>query len=253
MRGAAFRWTRPLVDLWNICAAFPVIKTDPLHTFVMNADARSTGWWPWALIAGAVVLFIGGMLHPEEDPALSGHAAEAAWIGDPMWVPSHSLILLSSILFALGLIGLLRHRPQLPAAARRAGWIAMAGAVLCVVENVPHLAAATESDAAAAGHATPFLNTHMALALLAFPLFGFAVAALAVLSGRHLIHPAFSVAAVIGGVAWGLGPWAVGALGIESLDVLFIIGMLMALWFAAVGIGGLIGVKGPKAGQRTGL
>lgn len=205
------------------------------------------------MIAGAVALFIGGLLHPEEDPALSGHAAQAAWIGDPMWVPSHVLILLSSILFALGLVGLLRHRPQLPTAARRAGWVAVAGAVLCVAENVPHLAATTENDAAAAGHATPILNIHMALALLAFPLFGFAVAALAVLGGRHLAHPVLSAAAVIGGSAWGLGPWAVGPLAIESLDVLFIIGMLMALWFAAVGIGSLMGVKGPKAGQRTGL
>ena len=202
------------------------------------------------MIAGAVALFIGGMLHPEEDPALSGHASQAAWIGDPMWVPSHSLILLSSILFALGLVGLLHHRPGLPATARRAGWVAVAGAVLSVVENVPHLAATTESDAAAAGHSTPFLSTHMVLALLAFPLFGFAVAALALLAGRQLAHPVLSIAAAIGGVAWGIAPWAVGPLGIESLDTLFIVGMLMALWFVAVSISGL---KGPKAAHRVGL
>lgn len=226
------------------------------HTFVMNAETASrtgqAGWWPWALVAGAVALFIGGMLHPEEDPALSGHAAQAAWIGDPLWIPCHSLILLSSILFALGLTGLLRHGPSLGVSARRAGWAAVAGAVLSVVENVPHLAATFESDAAAAGHATPFLNTHMALALLAFPLFGFSVAALAVLGGRQLAHPVFVAGAVVGGSCWGLGPWAVGPLGMESLDVLFIIGMLMALWFAVVGVRGVL-VKGPKAGQPTGL
>jgi len=227
-----------------------------LHTGGMNAAAASrtgsVGWWPWALIVGAVALFIGGMLHPEEDPALSGHAAQAAWLGDPLWVPSHSLILLSSILFTLGLAGLLRAHPQLPPAARRAGWVAVAGAALSVVENVPHLAAASESDAAAAGHTTPFLSAHMALALLAFPLFGFAVAALAVLSGRHLTHPLLAIAPVIGGICWGLGPWAVGPLGLEGLDVLFIIGMLMTLWFAAVGAGGLTRAR-PKEGQRTGL
>ncbi|MFS8096162.1 hypothetical protein LFM09_03390 [Lentzea alba] len=207
-------------------------------------------WWPWTLVAGAVALVSGGMLHPEEDPSLTGHAAEAAWIGDPLWVPSHSLILLSSILFALGLTGLLRDKP-LPAAARRAGWIAVAGAVLCVVENVPHLVAHFESDAAAAGHSTPFLNTHQVLALLAFPVFGLSVAALAVLG--KLTNPLFTVGAVVGGIAWSLGPWAVGPLGLEQLDVLFIIGMLMALWFAAVGVGGLTRAKGPKAGQPTGL
>ena len=223
------------------------------HTFVMSADAASrTGQWPWALIAGAVALFIGGMLHPEEDPALSGHAAQAAWIGDSLWIPSHSLILLSSILFAVGLIGLLRDRPALPAAARRAGWVAVAGAALSAVENVPHLAATFESDAAAAGHATPFLNTHMALALLAFPLFGCSVATLAVLGGRQLAHPVVAAGAVIGGICWGLGPWAVGPLGLESLDVLFIIGMLMALWFAVVGVRAAL-AKRPKARQPTGL
>lgn len=232
-----------------------MIKAAALHTSAMNSASRagSTGWWPFALIVGAVALLIGGLLHPEEDPALSGHAATAAWIGDPLWVPSHSLILLSSVLFALGLFGLLRARPDLPATTRRAGWVAVAGAVLSVVENVPHLAASFESEAAAAGHATPFLNTHAVLALVAFPLFGFAVAALAVFSGRHLTHPAFAVAAVIGGICWGLGPWAVGPLGMASLDVLFIVGMLMALWFAAVAVSGLTAAKGPKAGQRTGL
>ncbi|MFI6096963.1 hypothetical protein ACIA8G_15480 [Lentzea sp. NPDC051213] len=218
----------------------------------MNADAASrtgsAGWWPWALTVGAVALFIGGMLHPRKDPALSGHAAEAAWIGDPMWVPSHALVLLSSTLFALGLVGLLRHRPDLPAAARRAGWTAVAGAVLSVIENVPHLAATTESDAAAAGHATPFLSTHMVLALLAFPLFGFSVAALAALSKRHLAHPALGVGAVIGGISWGLAPWVVGPLGLESFNVLFIVGMLMALWFAAVGIGSLIPARRTASG-----
>lgn len=231
-----------------------MIKAAALHTSAMNSASRagSTGWWPFALIVGAVALLIGGLLHPEEDPALSGHAATAAWIGDPLWVPSHSLILLSSVLFALGLFGLLRARPDLPATTRRAGWVAVAGAVLSVVENVPHLAATFESDAAAAGHATPFLNAHMVLALLAFPLFGCSVAALAVLGGRQLAHPVVAAGAVVGGICWSLGPWAVGPLGIESLDVLFIVGMLMALWFAVVGVRAVL-VKGPKAGQPTGL
>lgn len=89
----------------------------------------------------------------------------------------------------------------------------------------------------------------MVLALLAFPLFGFAVAAL---GGRQLAHPVLAAGAVIGGISWGLGPWAVGPLGMESLNVLFIIGMLMALWFAVIGVRALI-VKGPKAGLPTGL
>jgi hypothetical protein len=188
-----------------------------------TAPGARMRWWPWALIAGGVSLFVGGMLHPEQAPAASEAAGLAAWIGDPLWIPAHTFILLSSILFVLGLVGLLGHRPDLPESARRAGWLAVAGAALSAVENVPHLAATTESAAAAAGHATPLLHAHMTLALISFPLFGLSLGALA-----------------LGGIAWAAAPWAVGPFAVESLAVLFIVGMLMALWFVAVGVRALL-------------
>jgi hypothetical protein len=205
-----------------------------------TAPGARTRWWPWALIAGGVSLFVGGMLHPEQGPAASEAAGLAAWIGDPLWIPAHTFILLSSILFVLGLVGLLGHRPDLPESARRAGWLAVAGAALSAVENVPHLAATTESAAAAAGHATPLLHAHMTLALISFPLFGLSLGALALLSGGRLAYPLFGALAVVGGIAWAVAPWAVGPFAVESLAVLFIVGMLMALWFVAVGVRALL-------------
>jgi len=200
-----------------------------------TAPGARTRWWPWALIAGGASLFVGGMLHPEPAPAASEAAGLAAWIGDPLWIPAHSFILLSSILFVLGLVGLLGHRPDLPESARRAGWLAVAGAALSAVENVPHLAATTESAAAAAGHATPLLHAHMTIALISFPLFGLSVGVLALRSGGRLAYPLFGALAAVGGIAWAIAPWAVGPFAVESLAVLFIVGMLMALWFVAVG------------------
>ena len=196
-------------------------------------------WWPWAMIAAAAAFVVGGLLHPDEDPSLPEAAGFAAWIGDPLWVPSHTLILVGGIVLVPGLLGLLGARPGLSAGARRAGRVAVIAAVLWAVESLPHLAAATESAAAAAGQPTPILMSHQLLALLAYPLVGLSVAALAVLGGRQLAHPGFAALAVIGGLAWGVAPWAVGPLGIERLGLLFPVGMLMALWFVAVGVGEL--------------
>lgn len=206
------------------------------NTKTTTSYAELNGWWPWALLAGAVALFVGGMLHPHQDPALSGAAALGAWIGDPLWVPAHSLILLSSILFLSGLFGLLRARLGLSAAARRAGWVAVIATALWMVESMPHLAATTDSAAALAAQSTPFLSAHMVLSLAVYPLFGFSVAALALLSARNLVHPVVGTFGAVGGIAVGIAPWAVGPLGIDALGVLFVVApLLISVWFAAVG------------------
>jgi hypothetical protein len=201
-----------------------------------SASRPRIAWWPWALVASAVTFVLGGLLHPDEPPGVPEAEGLAAWIGSPLWVPSHTLILTGSILLVPGLIGLLAGRPDLTAGARRAGRVALVGAVVWVVESVPHLGAAAESAAAAAGDPTPILFSHMVLSLLAYPLVGLAVAALAVLGGRTLTHPVFAALAVVGGVAWSLAPWLVGPLAVEGADVLFPLGILMATWFAAVGV-----------------
>lgn len=198
------------------------------------------GWWPWAMIAAAVAYVIGGMLHPDSDPTLPEAAELAAWIGDALWVPSHTLILVGAIVLVPGLLGLLGARPGLSTGARRAGWVAVVAAALWVLESLPHLGAATESAAAAAAQPTPILFSHQLLSLLVYPLLGLSVAALAVLGGRQLAHPVFAALALVGGLAWSVAPWAVGPLGFEALAVLFPVGILMAVWFAAVGVTELI-------------
>lgn len=201
----------------------------------------AAGLWPWAFATGGVLFLIGGLLHPSGDSTLPEPQATAAFIGAPTWIPSHAFIVAGTIGFMIGLFALARSPMPLPTAARRAAWVAAVGAVLLSIEGVFHLAAFADQDAALAGAATPILSTHMAMSLIVYPLFTFAVAALAVLSGRTLTHPVVGIIGAFAAVAFGVAPALVGLAGIEALAVLFPIGgILMALWFIVAGVTTLV-------------
>lgn len=215
----------------------------------MNTPENSSiGWWPWALAAGGVLGFAGGLLHPDMDPALSGPPVLAAWVGDPLWIPSHSLILAAAVLLLPGLLGLAGSQVPLSRTARRAAWVAVAASILLVLESIPHLAAAFEESAVLAGQPTPFLTGHLIGAAVVYPLFGFSVAALALLSGRSLVHPIIGVLGAIGAVVWGVAPLAVGPLGIDALGVLFAGAQLWTAWFVVVGVRALALRRSPVLG-----
>ena len=167
-------------------------------------------------------------------------------------MPSHLLLLLAEILLTVGLLGLLTAHQDLPRSARRAGRVALAGAVLWVVEGVPHVLAAGDAHAVAAGHPAPFFAGFQQLAVLVYPVVGLSVGALATLGGRRLTHPLFGVAGAVGGGAFALAPLLEGLGGIDGLDFLYLLGLLMAVWFAAVGATELIRRREHAAPAHTG-
>jgi hypothetical protein len=160
-------------------------------------------------------------------------------VGDSLWVPSHVGILVWAVLLVPGLLGLARSG-LLSGAARTAAWVAFGVSILWLVESVPHLLAALDQDALLAGQSAPFLYGHLVGATLVYPLIGFSVAALALLSGRTLTHPVLGVLGAVGAAAFGFAPVAVGPLGIDALGFLFTGLLLFALWTAAVGVTALI-------------
>lgn len=197
--------------------------------------------WPAALAAGGLLFLIGGAMHPDEDTSLPEAEATAGFIGAPAWVPSHSLVLIGSLGFLIGLFVLARSRMPFSNAAQRAAWVAAIGAALFFVESFFHLAAFADEDAALAGDATLFLSTHMALALVVYPLFTFAVAALAVLSRNSLTHPVIGIVGAIGAVIFGLAPALAGLADIQALGWMFPVGaIVLAMWFIVVGVTALI-------------
>lgn len=212
-----------------------------MTTGLDTTPSKRTSTWPGPLAAGGVLFLVGGLLHPRGDSTLPEPQATAEFIGAATWIPAHALILAGTIGFLIGLFALARSRTPLSTGARRAAWVAAVAAVLFAVEGVFHLAAFVDENAVLAGEATPFLSTHMAMSLVVYPLFTFAVAALAVLSGRTLTHPVVGIIGAIGAVAFGVAPALVGLAGIEVLAPLFPVGgILMALWFTVVGVTGLI-------------
>lgn len=195
--------------------------------------------WRVLLLVGGACGAAGGLLHPDQDPTLTGDAALAAWVGNPMWIPSHLLILASVALLVPGLLGLARSG-VLAAAARTAVRIAFGASILWLVESVPHLLAALDEGHLLAGEPAPFLNGHLLGGVVVYPLAGLSLAALALLGGRALAHPVLNVLGAVGAVAFAFAPVAVGPLGIESLSALFAGLPVMFAWLAAVGTTALI-------------
>lgn len=205
----------------------------------MAPHREATDRWPVWLLAAGVCGLVGGLLHPDEDPTLTGDAALASWVGNAMWVPSHALILASTALLVLGMLGLSRSA-VLSGAARTAARVVLGASIVWLVESVPHLLAALDEPRLLAGAPAPFLTGHLLGAVVVYPLVGLSVAALALLGGRALAHPALNVLGAVGAVAFAIAPVAVGPLGIEALGVLFG-GMLLAMaWFALVGVTALV-------------
>ena len=190
--------------------------------------------WPWLLLVGGTAGFVGSLLHPQGDPTLTGDAALAAEVGDPLWVPSHVLVLVFVALLVPGLFGLARSG-VLSGAARTAALVASAAAVVWLAESVPHLLAAADHHALLAGQPTPFLTAHMVTAGTVYPLATFPLAALALLGGRRLANPVLNVLGALGAVAFGIAGFAAYTLGSEQLLDLFAGSLLLTAWVAVVG------------------
>lgn len=188
------------------------------------------------MVGSAAALVVGAVLHPQEDETLTGDAQTSAWLGDPWWVPSHMILVLAEVLLLVGLIGLLVGRPDLPTRVRRAAQVASVSTGLWLVESVPHVLSAGDAHAIGHGGATPSFTLFQQLSPVVYPLVGLSVSALALVGGRHLTHPVFSVVGVVGGLAYAAAPLAENVMGIDSLDFLYAVGLLMAGWFAAVGV-----------------
>lgn len=202
------------------------------------------------------MLFVGELLHPAPASGLEERQAVAAELGDRLWIPSHALSLVGVAVLLVGMIAFVRSHPTSDSApggltkgARRAALWATGAIGLYVIQAIPHLVAFVDRDELLAGQATPFLHAYYGLTIVAYPLFGFSVAALAWLSGRTLTHPVVNILVAIVAVAFGLAPILHILTDIAVLDLLFWGAAAVALWFVAIGISAL--TRQSSATQRS--
>jgi hypothetical protein len=201
-----------------------------------NRTPRLVGW---ALLAGGLTFFVGGAMHPEEDPpdaTLKEHLH--AMYEDGNWYPGHGLLLVGTALIALALVALARSGALAQVRAAHTAAMAAAGAsVLAVLAAFLHLVMASEGDRIAAGDTTPLTDANLVVESIAAPLFGLAVAWLAIVGSRTgtLGGRSAAVLAVLGGVPYAI---AGGTFTFtDATDVLFPLAGFIGLWAVVTGVG----------------
>lgn len=142
-----------------------------------------THGWRILLVVSGILLAAGGPMHPGSDGSDTLRQELATMTADDAWVPGHSLVAASTVLFALGLWAAYRTHAW-PARVERTLAIVATIVSLYVVETLFHLAAVVDSEELAHGHAAPVAMTHLGLAAVLYPITGWAIVFLAWSFGR---------------------------------------------------------------------
>jgi hypothetical protein len=200
------------------------------------------------LILAGGLLLAGGPRHP------GGTTAEM--LADPEWIPAHTLMLAGFLALLTGLVVL--SRDPLTSAMRRWVRLAIAGAALQAVEMVFHTLATFDHANLMAGRTTPILSTHLALAVVAYPLFAASTIGLIVMGAREraLGSRWISWIGVIGAVGHGVAAPLTVLTAIPWARRLFPAVVALALWMLLAALWprrskALFSADGLEAGPRS--
>ncbi len=193
-------------------------------------DTPGSKVWRGWLIAGGLLYFAGGSQHPAGDMV--------DMLADPIWVRGHAMSLVGLICLCVGLVALRRARVQPDALDR---WLKLAVVALALesAEMAIHTISNVDAAALAAGDPTPVLTTHLWLATIVYPFFGFVLGGL-VLTGartRALASPWVLPIGMAGALAHGIVMPLVLLLQMDGAAILFpIAAICISLWFVLAGV-----------------
>lgn len=189
---------------------------------------------PCLILAGLTFL-AGGITHPSD----SGHGNKVQQLNDmlvdPTWYPSHALLLAAMALFAAG-AGALRRRSDLTPDMARLLHVVFIVASVATVSMVVHLFAALGGDTLAEGQPSIMSRLQTINETVFGATWGLAFAALALAGGiSRTIGNRITIAfGLIGGLAYALASATIAYT--DTLDSLFKVSSLLAVWAVAVGV-----------------
>lgn len=201
--------------------------------------------WRLCFIVAALFLIVGGPQHP------AGTMHEM--LGNPRWVPAHSLMFAGFVTLLVGLL-VYKRTTSLPGATQRWLRFAIIGTVLQAIEMAMHTAAVVDHDHLGAGQSTPVLTTHLWLSIFFYPIFALTIIGFIIAGMRdHVMgSPWIGWLGIAGALAHGAAPLLVIALDIEGARILFPLLLLFALWLILAGLWPLR-ARGDEAINATGM
>lgn len=190
------------------------------------------------LVLGGILYFVGGSMHPKEDPegvSLKEHLR--VMYEDPAWFSSHAVFLAGMVLLAAALVVLVRSGCLRDVGrAHIAAVVAAIATSFAAAGSVLHLVSGTEADRIAEGASTPLTDVLMVVETIYAPAFGLSIAALALVGAmtRTIGNRVAAVFGVVGGLAYALAGGTF--LLTDALDPLFPVSSAMAVWAAIAGV-----------------
>ncbi len=186
---------------------------------------------------GGVLMAVGGQMHPHG----SGSTVDAhllSMFDSPAWPLAHLLLLGGGLASLAGFVTAWRDQVFGPTVRR---WLALAGLGwgFGAAELVPHLLAAGEAHALEHHEATPVLDLHLVMQVIASPAVGLTGALVAVAVARAARSRAAWVLAgfaVVGGVLSGLAAPLVVVTGDPVWTLLFPFQAGLAVWLLGTGV-----------------
>jgi hypothetical protein len=218
------------------------ITTAPSATTTTDVARRTRPLVAAGLIVGGVIFFVGGPMHPKEDPpGVTVKEHMRLMFEDPSWYPAHTVLFVGIAVLAVSLVALVHGRSLVVfPRVQKVALVAAIATVVAAPATLLHLIAAVDADRIAAHHATPISDVQGIVETISVPVFGFSIAVLAVVgaASRTLGNFVTAIPGVLGGVGYGLA----GAtfLATDALDPLFPTAAGIPIWAIAAGIGLLL-------------
>lgn len=190
-------------------------------------------------IVGGIAFFAYGPLHPKGSDHGDKTEQLHSMLVDPTWYPAHAVGLLAFACIAAGIIRFGR-RTALPASVARVATVTGVIAVVGTIGAVIHLFAGTQAAATEDGGTSFLVLLFTGVETVVNPVWGAAMAALAVAGGltRTLGNRIVLALGVIGGLAFALVTATIAFT--DLFDPLFPVASLIAIWCLVVGVIGLV-------------